>query len=81
MGKQSFEKEVKRYIDLYPGMVVREGEEFDFQAYYVKRALETNSDLTKFDQKKVEMVKQLHLNFYQELRNLVEPQVEMIDPI
>lgn len=52
-GRASFEKEIKRYIGLYPGMIVREGEEYDFQAYYIKRALEAHQDLSSFDQKKV----------------------------
>ena len=38
-GRASFEKEIKRYIKLYPGMIVREGEEYDFEAYYIKNAL------------------------------------------
>lgn len=48
-GKQAFEKEIRRFIALYPGMVVREGEEFDFQAYYVKRALANHQDVSKYD--------------------------------
>ena len=48
-GKNAFEKEVRRYIRLYPGMVVREGEEFDFEAYYISNSLDNGLDLSKYD--------------------------------
>lgn len=54
---------MKRYVKLYPGMICKEGEEYDCDAYYIKSAMENQSDLSKFDQKKVETVKAAQLNY------------------
>lgn len=35
-GKRSFEDEIRRFIRLYPGSIVREGEEFNFKEFYAK---------------------------------------------
>ena len=38
VSKKNFEDEVNRFIRLYPGAVVREGEKFDFEGFYAKLA-------------------------------------------
>lgn len=35
-GRAAFEDEVNRFIGLYPGSIVAEGESFNFQKYYAK---------------------------------------------
>lgn len=56
-GRKDFEASVNRFIKLYPGYIIPEGEAYDFEAYYIKDALENDRDLSRFDQKKVESVK------------------------
>lgn len=48
-GKLAFEEEVNRFVKLYPGAVVKEGEKFDFVSYYAREAISEGADLTKFD--------------------------------
>ncbi len=79
-GRTAFEKEIRRYTKLYPGMIVKEGEEYDFEAYYIKSAMESQTDLSSFDKKKVAAVMAAQERYVQELRQLIEPQPEMIDP-
>jgi hypothetical protein len=57
-GKRSFEAEVNRYIDLYPGTVVRDGEQFNFKEYYARNAIVEGKDLSKFDPEFVEDVEE-----------------------
>ena len=47
-GKLAFEEEVNRFVKLYPGAVVKEGEKFDFVSYYAREAISEGADLTKF---------------------------------
>lgn len=56
-GKRAFEAEVNRFIDLYPGTIVREGEQFNFKEYYAKYAILTGKDTSRFDTKFVEEMK------------------------
>jgi hypothetical protein len=49
-GRRNFEAEVKRFIDLYPGAIVKEGEQFNFQEFYARRALRLGKDTSKLDQ-------------------------------
>lgn len=62
-GRKDFEAHVNKFIKMYPNMIVREGEDFDFQAYYIRDAIHRNRDLSKFDQKKVSEVQKLQLAF------------------
>jgi len=55
-GKKAFEEDVNRFIRLYPGAVVKEGEKFDFQAYYAKEAIAEGEDISKFDPALIEKV-------------------------
>lgn len=48
-GRREFEAHVNRFIKLYPGNIVQEGEAYDFEAYYIKHAIENGRDLAKFD--------------------------------
>lgn len=48
-GRKEFEAEVNRFVKLYPGSVCKEGESFDFPAFYARRALANGQDLSKFD--------------------------------
>lgn len=36
ISRKNFEDEVNRFIKLYPGSIVKEGEKFDFEGYYAK---------------------------------------------
>ena len=38
VSKKNFEDDVNRFIKLYPGAVVKEGEKFDFEGFYSKVA-------------------------------------------
>lgn len=38
-GKKEFEAEVNRFISLYPGSVVKEGDKFNFEEFYAAFAL------------------------------------------
>lgn len=80
-GRKEFEAHVNRFLKLYPGCLVPEGEEYDFQAYYIKDAIERNRDLSKFDQKKVEQVRQLQLEFSQQEENDSKVLKETVDPL
>ena len=56
-GRRGFENEVNRFIKLYPGAIIPEGETFDFKEFYVKWAITTGRDTGKFDQALVEELK------------------------
>jgi len=48
-GRRRFEAEVERFIKLYPGSIVREGEKFNFKEFYATEALINNRDLSRHD--------------------------------
>ncbi|CAK62649.1 unnamed protein product (macronuclear) [Paramecium tetraurelia] len=56
-GRRQFEVNVNRFIDLYPGAIVREGEKFDFQRFYALEAINNNRDLSKFDSSLIAQLK------------------------
>jgi len=35
-AKRTFEEEVNRFISLYPGSIVQEGDKFNFEEFYAK---------------------------------------------
>jgi len=47
-GRKVFEAETERFIRLYPGAICKEGEKFDFQTFYARKAIHAGKDLTKF---------------------------------
>jgi len=53
-GRKQFEAEVNKFIQIYPGTVVRTGETFNFKEFYAKHALVTGKDTSKLDPKLVE---------------------------
>jgi len=57
-GKRGFEAEVNRFIDLYPGTIVRDGEQFNFKEYYTRNAIAEGKDLSKFDPEYVEDIEE-----------------------
>jgi hypothetical protein len=48
-GRRNFEAEVTRFIDLYPGALVRPGEKFDFERFYALDAIKNGKDTSRFD--------------------------------
>lgn len=48
-GRREFESKVNQLVADYPGYFVPEGESFNFNSYYAKRALKYGGDTTKFD--------------------------------
>eukprot|EP01016_Furgasonia_blochmanni_P002649 TRINITY_DN1102_c0_g1_i1.p1 TRINITY_DN1102_c0_g1~~TRINITY_DN1102_c0_g1_i1.p1 ORF type:complete len:370 (+),score=147.36 TRINITY_DN1102_c0_g1_i1:135-1244(+) len=57
-GKREFEREVNRFIKLYPGAIVKEGEQFDFQRFYVQWAITNGKDVSRYDQGLVSELRQ-----------------------
>ena len=57
-SKRAFEAEVNRFIQLYPGTMVQEGEQFNFKEFYAKWALVNGKDTSKLDAKQVEELRQ-----------------------
>jgi len=53
-GRKDFEEEIRRFQRLYPGMISVEGQEFDFQRFYAKHAMEHGQELSSFDPKLIE---------------------------
>jgi hypothetical protein len=53
-GKRKFEAEVKRFAQLYPGTIAKEGEEINFSEFYARFAIVNNKDTSKIDPKLVE---------------------------
>lgn len=49
-GRRAFENEANRFIKLYPGTIIAEGETFDFKEFYAKWAITSGRDTGKFDQ-------------------------------
>mmetsp|Transcript_40905 Transcript_40905/g.47561 ORF Transcript_40905/g.47561 Transcript_40905/m.47561 type:complete len:332 (+) Transcript_40905:39-1034(+) len=56
-GRRAFEAEANRFLRLYPGSVLPEGESFDFKEFYAKWAITTQRDTGKFDPKLIEELK------------------------
>lgn len=53
-GRKAFEAEVNKFIKLYPGALVKEGEQFNFKEFYARYALVNGKDTSKLDAKLVE---------------------------
>lgn len=53
-GKREFEAKTNQLVADYPGYFVPEGESFNFNAYYAKRALKYGGDVSKFDAETLE---------------------------
>lgn len=56
-GKSKFEDKVNNLIENYPGLIVPEGQSFDFESFYARRALLCNQDVSKFSAQKVETIR------------------------
>lgn len=56
-GRRAFESEVNRFIELYPGSIVKEGEQFNFKEFYARWALANGKDTNKMDPKLIEELK------------------------
>ena len=48
-GRRGFEAEVNRFLKLYPGAILPEGDAFDFKEFYAKWAITSGKDTSKFD--------------------------------
>lgn len=57
-NKRAFESEVNRFIQLYPGTIVAEGEQFNFKEFYAKYAIAHGKDTSKLDANQVEELRQ-----------------------
>jgi hypothetical protein len=57
-GRRAFESEVHRFIELYPGSIVKEGEQFNFKEFYAKWAIGNGKDTSRMDPKLVEELRQ-----------------------
>lgn len=55
-GKRGFESEVNRFIDLYPGSIVKEGEQFNFREFYARDAIARGKDVSRLDPQYVEEI-------------------------
>jgi len=53
-GRRKFEAEVKRFAQLYPGTIAKEGEEINFQEFYTRYAIVNKKDTSKIDPKLVD---------------------------
>ncbi|CAD8125101.1 unnamed protein product [Paramecium sonneborni] len=56
-GRRQFEINVNRFIQLYPGSIVKEGDKFDFQRFYALEAINNNRDLSKYDSSLISQLK------------------------
>ena len=56
-GRRQFESKVNKSIEEMPGFFVIEGESFDFDAYYAKRAIKLNQDTSKYSAELVEKLR------------------------
>lgn len=57
-GKAKFESYVNRYISIYPGAIVPEGQEFNFNKFYASYAVAHGLDTSKYDQKLIGELRQ-----------------------
>jgi len=53
-GRQQFESQINTLIQDFPGLVVPEGETFDFENYYMRWALYYRRDTSRFDPVKLD---------------------------
>lgn len=53
-GRRQFETRIHKFVEVYPGAVVPEGESFNFKEFYAKWALVNGKDTSKFDPKLIE---------------------------
>jgi len=56
-GRREFEEEMNRFTKLYPGAIVKDGEQFNFKRYYAKYAILNGRDTSKFETSLVEDIK------------------------
>jgi hypothetical protein len=56
-GRREFESKTNQLVADYPGFFVPEGESFNFNAYYAKRALKYGGELSRFDAHTLESAK------------------------
>jgi len=63
-GRQQFENKINTLIQDFPGMVVPEGEKFDFENFYMRWALLHQKDTSRFDPERLEAN-------YQEIQHLI----------
>lgn len=56
-GRVLFERYVNRFMSLYPGALVPEGQEFNFQEFYASYAVEHGLDTSSYDQTMVEKMR------------------------
>jgi len=53
-GRRDFEEELNRFISLYPGCIVKEGESFNLKEFYAAYAITNGHDTGKFDSNLIE---------------------------
>lgn len=63
-GRQQFENKVNNLIQDFPGMVVPEGEKFDFENFYMRWSLLHQKDTSRFEPERLEAN-------YQEIKHLI----------
>lgn len=56
-GRREFESKISKIVEDFPGMITREGEKFNFKAFYAQRAVLFNLDTTKYDQALVDQAR------------------------
>lgn len=64
-GRMGFENKINTLIQDFPGMVIPEGETFDFENFYMKWSLLHGKDTSTFDQTKLDAV-------YNEIKHIVD---------
>lgn len=55
--RKFFEEEINRFIKLYPGAIIREGDKFDFKNFYAKIDLLNGASVEKYDKNVIEKLK------------------------
>jgi len=76
-GRRGFEAEISRFIDLYPGTIVKDGEQFNFKEFYARYAIANGKDTSRLDTKFVEELKHKIANEDKSIssQNLLEKKV------
>jgi hypothetical protein len=64
-GRMLFENKINTLMQDFPGLVVPEGESFDFENYYMKWSLLHGKDTSRFDQDKLSAV-------YNDIKHIVD---------
>lgn len=64
-GRMQFENQINTMMQDFPGLVVPEGETFDYNAFYMKWSLIHGKDTSRFDQKALDEV-------YNSVKGLIE---------